>query len=94
MPTPKPKKMGRPVLPEGHAKSSKVQVRLTEDDIRQIGFAAEITNQSVSEWIRSTVTAEYKRVLGEANKNGSRNAEPRKIRREAREAGIRGGRRG
>ena len=91
MPTPKPKKAGRPKLPKGHAKGRVLGLRLTDEDLQQIGFAAEITNQSVSEWIRNTVTAEYKRVLVEANLEGSREAKPRRVRRKAQDVGIYGG---
>jgi len=53
MPTPKPKKMGRPVLPKGHAKSGKIQVRLNEDEQRKIAAKAKANKQTVSAWVRT-----------------------------------------
>jgi predicted HicB family RNase H-like nuclease len=50
---PKPKKVGRPILPKNHARSGKVQVRLNADELRRVETAAKASNQTVSEWIRS-----------------------------------------
>ena len=57
MPTPKPKKMGRPVLPKEHARSGKIQVRLNLEEQKRIAAAAEASKKTVSEWIRLTLTA-------------------------------------
>ena len=51
----KPKKVGRPKLPKGEAKGSTVQVRFTADDTRAIEAAARAKNQTVSQWVRSTI---------------------------------------
>jgi predicted HicB family RNase H-like nuclease len=57
MPTPKPKKMGRPVLPKGHAKSLRLQVRLNEDEQKKVSAKAKASKQTVSEWVRSILRA-------------------------------------
>jgi len=58
MPTqPKPKKMGRPKLPKGHAKAGAIQVRMNAEDRKKVEAAAKATKQTVSEWIRSTLEA-------------------------------------
>jgi hypothetical protein len=57
MPQPKHKKMGRPRLPKGEAKGQIVPVRFNRDDLRRIEAAAKTSNQTVSEWIRSTLNA-------------------------------------
>jgi uncharacterized protein (DUF1778 family) len=58
MPTqPKPRKVGRPKLPKGHAKAGAIQVRLNDDDRKRIEKAAKSRKQTVSEWIRSTLSA-------------------------------------
>jgi predicted HicB family RNase H-like nuclease len=57
MPKQKPKKVGRPILPKGHAKGSIVRVRFTAEDLKRINVAAKSTKQSLSEWIRSAVSA-------------------------------------
>ena len=54
-PKPKPKKIGRPVLPKGEAKGQIVPVRFKAEDIKKITVAAKKSNQTVSEWIRSTL---------------------------------------
>jgi predicted HicB family RNase H-like nuclease len=51
----KPKKMGRPNLPKGHAKGQIVPVRFTPEVIKRITLAAKANDQTVSEWIRNTV---------------------------------------
>ena len=50
-------KVGRPKLPKGEAKGSTVQVRFTADDTKAIEAAAKAKNQTVSEWVRSTIHA-------------------------------------
>jgi hypothetical protein len=54
---PKPKKVGRPKLPKGEAKGRIVPVRFRHDDLKAIGAAAKANNQTVSEWVRSTIHA-------------------------------------
>jgi predicted HicB family RNase H-like nuclease len=54
---PKPKKVGRPKLPKGEAKGKLVALRLSASDVKRIGAAAKASNQSVSQWIRSTLEA-------------------------------------
>jgi predicted HicB family RNase H-like nuclease len=54
----KVKKAGRPPLPKGHAKAGTLRVRVTPDELRAIESKAKAKNQTVSEWIRSTLNAE------------------------------------
>ncbi|HEY2495899.1 MAG TPA: hypothetical protein VGK24_02415 [Candidatus Angelobacter sp.] len=54
---PKAKKVGRPKLPKGEAKGKIVPVRFTNEALRAVEAAAKGKNQTVSEWIRSTVDA-------------------------------------
>jgi len=54
---PKPKKMGRPVLPKGEAKAKIMPVRLSPDDRKRIEKAAQTKGQTVSQWVRSTLMA-------------------------------------
>jgi hypothetical protein len=51
-------KIGRPKLPKGEAKGRIVPVRFKGDDLRAIAAKAKANNQTVSEWIRSTIHAE------------------------------------
>jgi hypothetical protein len=53
---PAPKKAGRPKLPEHHAKDRIVPVRFRTEDLDRIAATAKAKNQTVSEWIRSTLT--------------------------------------
>ena len=53
----KPKKVGRPKLPRGTAKGRIVPVRFANGDLRAIEAAAKARNQTISEWIRSTLNA-------------------------------------
>jgi hypothetical protein len=55
MPTPKPKRVGRPTLPKGNAKDVMLRVRVTEDDLKAMKATAKAREQSVSEWIRNTL---------------------------------------
>jgi hypothetical protein len=60
VPIGKPKrsrKPGRPRLPKGQAKGRIVPVRFAPEDIRAVEAAARASNQTVSEWIRSTLNA-------------------------------------
>ena len=50
-------KVGRPKLPKGTTKRRIVPVRFTTDDLKAMAAAAKIKNQSVSEWIRGTISA-------------------------------------
>jgi predicted HicB family RNase H-like nuclease len=54
---PKPKKIGRPVLPKGEAKGRIVPVRFSPEDRKKLEAAAKASKQNVSQWIRSTLTA-------------------------------------
>jgi predicted HicB family RNase H-like nuclease len=53
----KTRKVGRPKLPKGAAKGRIVPVRFTPDDLRAIEAAAKAKDQSISEWVRSTIHA-------------------------------------
>jgi hypothetical protein len=53
----KPRKPGRPRLAKSEAKGHIVPVRFRADDIKAIAAAAKRSNQTVSEWIRSTLHA-------------------------------------
>jgi hypothetical protein len=53
----KKRKVGRPKLPNGTAKGRIVPVRFTTEAIKTIEAAAKASNQTVSEWIRSTLNA-------------------------------------
>jgi hypothetical protein len=57
MPQAKPKKVGRPKLPKGEAKGGFVVVRFNADDLKKISSAARAKDQTVSEWVRSTLAA-------------------------------------
>jgi uncharacterized protein (DUF1778 family) len=49
----KPKKMGRPKLPKGHAKGVIVPVRVNPEDRRLFEKAAKVSEyKTLSEWIR------------------------------------------
>jgi predicted HicB family RNase H-like nuclease len=53
----KARKVGRPKLPKGEAKGRIVPVRFTSDDLKAMELAAKANDQSLSEWIRSTIHA-------------------------------------
>ena len=53
----KTRKPGRPKLPKGEAKGRIVPVRFSGDDLKAVADAAKASKQTVSEWIRSTLTA-------------------------------------
>jgi hypothetical protein len=57
----KHRKVGRPKLPKGEAKGRIVPVRFRQDDLKAIEAAARANNQTVSEWIRSTICATVQR---------------------------------
>ena len=51
----KARKPGRPRFPRGTAKSRIVPVRFRVEDFKRVIAAAKQKNQTVSEWIRSTL---------------------------------------
>lgn len=51
------RKPGRPKLPKGQAKGRIVPVRFTVEGIKAVEQAAKEKNQTVSEWVRSTLEA-------------------------------------
>jgi hypothetical protein len=53
----KARKVGRPKLPKGEAKGRIVPVRFNVDDLKAIEAAAKAKKLTLSEWIRSTLTA-------------------------------------
>lgn len=53
--TKKKRKPGRPKLPKGAAKGSIVPVRFSPEDRKRVEAAAKASQQTVSEWIRSTL---------------------------------------
>ena len=57
MPQLKAKRVGRPKLPKGHAKAGWLRVRVTLDELKAIEAAAKTRKQSVSEFIRGTLSA-------------------------------------
>jgi len=54
---PKPKKVGRPALPKGHARATMLRVRITPEERKGLEAAAKSKGQTVSEWLRSTINA-------------------------------------
>ena len=52
----KAKKVGRPKLPKGEAKGRIVPVRFTAADLKAMEAAARASEQTLSEWIRNTVS--------------------------------------
>lgn len=57
MPSPKPKKVGRPKLPKGEAKGKIVAMRFDTEDLKRIDAAAKASKKSRSDWMRSTLFA-------------------------------------
>ena len=53
----KKRKVGRPKLPRGEAKGRIVPVRFKAEDLKAMEAAAKASNQTVSEWVRSTIHA-------------------------------------
>ncbi len=53
----KPRKVGRPPLPKGHAKAQFLRVRVTPDEMKAIESKAKASKQTVSDWIRRTLNA-------------------------------------
>ena len=54
---PKPKKPGRPPLPNGNAKAVMLRVRITPEERTAIENAAKASDKTAAEWIRSTLLA-------------------------------------
>jgi len=57
MPSPKPKKVGRPTLPKGDAKNVMLRVRVKPDELKTIEARAKSDGKTVSQWIRLTLNA-------------------------------------
>jgi hypothetical protein len=53
----KARKVGRPKLPKGEAMGRVIQVRFTVQDTKAIELSAKASNQTLSEWVRSTIHA-------------------------------------
>jgi predicted HicB family RNase H-like nuclease len=56
-PKEKKRKPGRPKLPKHEAKDKIVPVRFAPEDLERVYQAAEKAEQTVSQWIRSTLSA-------------------------------------
>jgi hypothetical protein len=56
---PKPKKVGRPKLAKGEAKGKIVPIRFNTEDLKKVTAAARAKDQTVSEWVRSTLNAAF-----------------------------------
>jgi len=54
---PEKRKPGRPKLPKGQAKGKIVPVRFAAEELEKVYRAAAKSNQSVSQWVRSTLIA-------------------------------------
>jgi hypothetical protein len=52
---PKPKPVGRPKLAKGEAKGKIVPIRFNAEDLKRVTAAAKAKDQTVSEWVRSTL---------------------------------------
>jgi hypothetical protein len=57
LPTPKPKKIGRPTLPKGHAKAGRVQIRMNDEELKKVAAKAKANRQTVSDWARGILLA-------------------------------------
>ena len=53
----KKRKPGRPKLPKGEAKGKIVPVRFTADERKAVESAARANNQTLSDFVRSTIRA-------------------------------------
>jgi hypothetical protein len=53
----KPKKPGRPRMAKGEAKEVIVPVRFSPEERKRLGAAAKACNQTVSAWVRSTLSS-------------------------------------
>ena len=54
---PKPKKPGRPRMAKGEAKGTIMAVRFRPEERKRVEAAARASNQTVSAWVRSTLSA-------------------------------------
>ena len=54
---PKPRPVGRPKLAKGEAKGKIVPIRLNPEDLKRVANAAKANNQTLSEFVRSTLYA-------------------------------------
>jgi hypothetical protein len=54
---PKPKPVGRPKMAKGEAKGKIVPIRFNAEDLKKVTAAARSKDQTVSEWVRSTLYA-------------------------------------
>ena len=54
---PKPKKPGRPRMAKGEAKGTIMPVRFSPEERKRIEAAARASNQTVSAWVRGTLSA-------------------------------------
>lgn len=82
---PKPKPVGRPKMAKGEAKGKIVPIRFNAEDLKRVAAAAKIANQTVSDWIRGTVSATLLQTLATSNQeNGARSPKSRQIRKELR----------
>lgn len=54
---PTKRKPGRPKLPKGQAKATPIQVRLSPDNRKAVERAAKASQQTISDWIRTTLEA-------------------------------------
>jgi predicted HicB family RNase H-like nuclease len=54
---PKPKKPGRPRMAKGEAKGTIMAVRFSPEERKRVEAAARASNQTVSAWVRSTLSA-------------------------------------
>ncbi len=57
MPKATKRQPGRPKLPKAEYKGKIVPVRFAPEDLKRIERAAKASDQTVSQWIRSTLTA-------------------------------------
>lgn len=55
-------KIGRPKLPKGEAKGRIVPIRFNPQEIKRIEAAARASQKTVSEWVRSTISAAMQEV--------------------------------
>ena len=54
---PKPKPVGRPKMAKGEAKGKIVPIWFNAEDLKKVTAAARSKDQTVSEWVRSTLYA-------------------------------------
>ena len=59
---PKPKKVGRPKMAKGEAKGKIVPIRFNAEALKKVTAAARAKDQTVSEWVRSTINSSLEAV--------------------------------